>query len=151
MHKLHRRAAPVCLERHQRTFGNDWQKVSPEDKTKIWEALQVMQLDRCAYCESKITAPKQHIEHFRSRSRFPQETFDWLNIFGSCNDQDHCGKHKDNKQHVQSDLIKPDAEDPEKLLIFVADGTVAIRRNLSQKTTIGQRRQLEYLISMHLL
>ena len=58
MHKLHRGAAPVCLERHQRASGNDWEKVSSEDKTKIWEALQAMQLDRCAYCESKITAPK---------------------------------------------------------------------------------------------
>ena len=135
MHKLNRGEVPSCLDRHHRTSGNDWQKVSPEDKTKIWKALQAMQLTRCAYCESKITAPKQHIEHFRPRSRFLQETFAWSNIFGSCNAQEHCGKHKDNKQHVQSyqpaDLIKPDQEDPEKLLLFIIDGTVASRHNLA--------------------
>jgi hypothetical protein len=41
----------------------------------------------------------------------------------------------DNKQYVQSyqlaDLIKPDEEDPEKLLLFLSDGTVAIRLNLA--------------------
>jgi uncharacterized protein (TIGR02646 family) len=136
MHKLHRGEAPSCLKRHHRNSGNDWQEVSSEDKTEIWEALQAMQLDRCAYCESKITAPKQHIEHFRPRSRCPQKTFDWSNLFGSCNDQEHCGKHKDNKQHIPSykpaDLIKPDEEDPEKLLLFVVDGTVAIRHDLEE-------------------
>jgi uncharacterized protein (TIGR02646 family) len=135
MHKLHRGEAPSCLKQHHRNSGNDWKRVSPEDKTEIWEALQAMQLDRCAYCESKITAPKQHIEHFRPRSRFPQKTFDWSNLFGSCNDQEHCGKHKDNKSCVPSyqttDLIKPDEEEPEKLLLFLSDGTVAIRRNLA--------------------
>jgi uncharacterized protein (TIGR02646 family) len=135
MHKLHRGEAPSCLKRHHRNSGNDWQKVSSKDKTEIWEALQVMQLDRCAYCESKITASKQHIEHFRPRSHFSQETFAWSNIFGSCNAQEHCGKHKDNKQQAHSyqptDLIKPDEEDPEKLLLFVFDGTVAIRHNLA--------------------
>jgi uncharacterized protein (TIGR02646 family) len=67
MHKLHRGEAPSCLNRHHRTSANDWQKVSREDKIEIWEALQVMQIDRCTYCESKITAPKRHIEHFCPR------------------------------------------------------------------------------------
>jgi uncharacterized protein (TIGR02646 family) len=137
MHKLHRGEAPSCLKWHHRTSGNDWQKVSSEDRTEIWKALQVMQFDRCAYCESKITAPKQHIEHFFSRSHFSQETFAWSNLFGSCNDQEHCGKHKDNRQQVQSykptDLIKPDEEDPEKLLLFVVDGTLSIRHDLAPK------------------
>jgi uncharacterized protein (TIGR02646 family) len=131
MHKLDRGEAPSCLQRHHRTSDNDWQKVSREDKTEIWKALQAMQLDRCAYCESKITAPKQHIEHFCPRSLFPKKTFDWSNLFGSCNDQEHCGKHKDNKQHKPADLIKPDEEDPEKLFIFLSDGTIAIRLNLA--------------------
>jgi uncharacterized protein (TIGR02646 family) len=162
MHKLHRGEAPSCLKRHHCTPANDWQKVSPEDRTEIWEALQAMQLDRCAYCESKITAPKQHIEHFCPRSRYPQKTFDWPNLFGSCNDKEHCGKHKDNKQYVQSyqttALIKPDEEDPEKLLLFSSDGIIAIRHDLAPEdqhraaetirvfklnaaTLINQRRQ----------
>jgi uncharacterized protein (TIGR02646 family) len=131
MHKLHRGEAPSCLKRHHRNSGNDWHEVSSEDKTEIWAALQAMQLDRCAYCESKIIAPKQHIEHFCLRSLSPNKTFDWLNLFGSCNNQQHCGKHKDNQSFQPADLIKPDAEEPEKLFLFLSDGTVAIRHNLA--------------------
>jgi uncharacterized protein (TIGR02646 family) len=131
MHQLHRGEAPSCLKRHHRTSGNNWQKVSSEDKTEIWEALQAMQLDRCAYCESKITAPKRHIEHFYLRSHSPAKTFDWSNLFGSCTNQEHCGKHKDNQSFQSADLIKPDVEDPEKLFLFLSDGTVAIRHNLA--------------------
>jgi uncharacterized protein (TIGR02646 family) len=123
MHKLHRGTAPSCLNQHYRNSGNDWSKVSAADKTQIWKELQAMQDDLCAYCESKITPPKQHIEHFRLRSRFREKTFEWSNLFGSCNDKEHCGKHKDNQQHEPTDLIKPDEEDPEKLLVFVVDGT----------------------------
>jgi uncharacterized protein (TIGR02646 family) len=142
MHKLDRGEAPSCLNRHHRISGNNWQKVEPEDRTEIWSALQAMQLDRCAYCESKITAPKRHIEHFCLRSRSPKQTFDWLNLFGSCNSQEHCGKHKDNQSFQTADLIKPDVEDPEKLLLFLSDGTVAIRLNLS----LGDRHRAEETI-----
>jgi uncharacterized protein (TIGR02646 family) len=131
MHKLHRGTAPSCLKQHHRNSGNDWRKVSATDRTEIWEALQAMQLDHCAYCESKITDPKKHIEHFRLRSLFPKLTFDWSNLFGSCNNKEHCGKHKDNQQHKPDDLIKPDAEDPEKLLLFVVDGNVTFRSDLA--------------------
>jgi uncharacterized protein (TIGR02646 family) len=166
MHKLHRGQAPSCLKRHHRTSANDWQKVSPEDKAEIWEALQAMQLDRCAYCESKITALKRHIEHFCLRSRSRTKTFDWLNLFGSCNSQEHCGKHKDNQSFQSADLIKPDIENPEELLLFLADGTVAIRLklapgdrhraeetirvfNLNAASLINQRRQaVQWYISL---
>jgi uncharacterized protein (TIGR02646 family) len=82
MHKLHRGEAPSCLDRHKRTSGNDWNKVSREDKTEIWKALNAMQFDRCAYCESKIIDSKQHIEHFSPRGGFPKLTFTWSNILG---------------------------------------------------------------------
>ena len=135
MHKLHRGEAPSCLDRHNHTSGNDWKKVSREDKTEIWKALNAMQFDRCAYCESKIIDPKKHIEHFFPRGGFPKLTFTWSNIFGSCDNQDHCGKYKDNgphgKYYVPTDLIKPDEEESGELLLFVVDGTVAPRHNLS--------------------
>jgi uncharacterized protein (TIGR02646 family) len=133
MHQLHRGPAPSCLKQHHRNSGNDWQKVSPQDKAEIWVALQAMQLDRCAYCESKITAPKQHIEHFYLRSISPTKTFDWSNLFGSCNNQERCGKHKDKQSFQPADLIKPDVEDPEKLFVFLSDGTIAIRHDLAPK------------------
>lgn len=100
----------------------------PADKTEIWASLNLMQLNRCAYCECQIhTGPNSHhahVEHFRQRSRYPQGTFDWNNLFGSCNRSDSCGKHKDSQAYQPQVLIKADQENPEYFLRFLSDGQV---------------------------
>ena len=74
----------------------------------------------------------RHIEHFRQRSRYPQGTFDWHNLFGSCNRTGTCGDHKDKcGVYPHQDLIKPDIEDPEVFLVFTPNGSVRARANLS--------------------
>lgn len=128
MHKLQRPSPPHCLS--QLFHGkNHWDDVQSADKEEIWQKLDLMQQQRCAYCEGRIgTEPSKrnaHIEHFRQRSRYPQGTFQWENLFGSCDRQDSCGKHKD--QMLPYDyqvLIKMDEEDPEKFLEFLPDGSV---------------------------
>ncbi|NEX17772.1 MAG: TIGR02646 family protein [Halochromatium sp.] len=98
MHQLTRPSAPGCLRRYR--YGrNTWCDVSPDEKTEIWRSLDLMQDYRCAYCEASLKTksgqPEGHIEHFRQRKHHPQGTFDWQNLFGSCNRQESCGKHKD--------------------------------------------------------
>jgi len=94
-----------------------------------------MQGPRCGYCENEIPRNGKkrdgHIEHFEQRSRMPHKTFDWYNLFGSCNRSDSCGTFKDKQTYLPQDLIKPDIEDPERFLIFVSDGTVEARQGLS--------------------
>lgn len=97
-----------------------------------------MQQRRCAYCEIGIKTDTEdrnaHIEHFRQRSRHPQGTFEWGNLFGSCNKQESCGDHKDRlPPYNPSDLIKMDEENPDDFFIFVADGTIALRPDLTDR------------------
>lgn len=134
MHKLERGDAPKCLKKFKHG-RNNWGDVESEDKTQIWAALEAMQGQRCAYCEADIADGKKHIEHFRQRvrqrDRHPQGTFDWANLFGSCNRKDSCGKHKDNfGSYHHEDLIKPDEEDPERYFDFKLDGTIEPRPDL---------------------
>ena len=133
MHKLQRGSAPVCLSSYR--HGRDrWSHTRPtgQEKTDIWEALDAMQGHRCAYCEAEIRQPDCHIEHFQPRFRFPHLTFDWSNLFGSCNRPDSCGKHKDDcGANRPDDLIKPDLDDPEHFFLFVNDGTIVVRPNLN--------------------
>jgi uncharacterized protein (TIGR02646 family) len=130
MHKLHRGNAPECLDKYHHGLHN-W-RLTPEDITEIWQGLEAMQGKRCAYCEVDISNGKRHIEHFRQRSRDPAKTFDWRNLFGSCNRKTSCGKHKDGlPPYNPDDLIKPDEEDPEYFFLLVSDGTIAIRELLS--------------------
>jgi uncharacterized protein (TIGR02646 family) len=114
---------------------NQWKELSHADKKSIWECLNAMQSYRCAYCEtsllSKSGQQEAHIEHFRQRCRYLQGTFDWSNLFGSCNRQESCGKHKDRQTYDHSDLIKVDDEDPEHFFRFLADGLVLPADHLS--------------------
>ncbi|GHU08745.1 hypothetical protein AGMMS50225_07950 [Betaproteobacteria bacterium] len=143
MHKLERGDAPTCLRHYQ--HGRDgWSQVSPADKTAIWRELDDMQGARCAYCEADISNPdNKHIEHFQQRRRFPQGTFDWNNLFGSCSREDSCGKHKDRcGAYTPEDIVKPDVDDPEHFFVFVSDGTIAIRHGLNPQ---DQQRARETL------
>ncbi len=138
MHKLVRPIPPLCLSQYQ--YGRDnWSNVLPEHKSEIWLKLDEMQKHRCAYCEAAIQTEREnsnsHIEHFRQRkpSCFPQGTFLWSNLFGSCNRQDSCGKHKDHlPPYNHQDLIKMDVEDPEHFLEFLVDGNVVPAKGLNQ-------------------
>jgi uncharacterized protein (TIGR02646 family) len=136
MHQLNRPPAPRCLD-HYRHGQNNWRDVTHVEKAEIWAGLNTMQDNHCAYCESKIrTEPDSHhahIEHFRQRSWHPQGTFDWSNLFGSCNREDSCGKYKDNQTYKHRDLIKVDQENPDRYLRFLPDGQVVPAENLDSK------------------
>ncbi len=132
MHKLQRGIAPACLANYQ--HGRDtWGVFTLDDKTDIWNGLEAMQGPLCAYCEAAISNGKKHIEHFRQKGRDPTVTFLWSNLFGSCNREESCGKHKDNRCDVYPPavLIKPDVEDPEHYFIFAPNGSISPRKNLS--------------------
>lgn len=135
MHKLKRDPnAPVCLSRYRHGINN-WgmQSPTPEERVEIWGKLNAMQGDRCAYCEATICEGRRHIEHFRQRSNHSPGTFNWSNLFGSCNRQDTCGKHKDTcGPYHHSDLIKPDIDDPDDFFVFTPDGSVSPKANLSE-------------------
>lgn len=132
MHKLQRGPAPACLFHYQHGRDN-WGAMRRDDKVEIWQALETMQRQRCAYCEAAITEGNRHIEHFVQKGRDPRVTFQWDNLFGSCNREDSCGKYKDHcaGAYNPADLLKPDVDDPDHYFVFVADGTIQLRASLS--------------------
>lgn len=137
MRKLVRGEGPHCLTRYRHGL-HKWSLQSPtlEERDQLWESLQAMQDTRCAYCEADISKPGHaHIEHFRQRDRYPQGTFDWSNLFGSCCREDACGKFKDScGPYDHSVLLKPDVDDPDDYFIFVNDGTIVPRADLDDRS-----------------
>jgi len=135
MHKLNRsQVIPSCLSKYLHGRDN-WEKVTSADRSEIWQHLAQMQGNFCAYCERELKQDYKHIEHFRQKAShiYPQGTFQWGNLFGSCNTQNSCGKYKDKNAspYNYSDLIKPDIEDPEHFFLFVSGGTISIRTGLT--------------------
>lgn len=136
MHKLTRPIPPACLSQYQYCRDNWGNLIANGHIGEIWLKLDEMQQQRCAYCECAIKTYREnsnsHIEHFRQRRSYPQGTFLWGNVFGSCNRQDSCGKHKDDlPPYNHLDLIKMDVEDPETFLDFLADGNVVPAKGLN--------------------
>jgi len=124
--------APACLGGY--THGvHTWDDVSPAHKEEIRTQLEAMQGRRCAYCEGSIDNLGQHIEHFRRKKLHPALTFDWSNLFWSCNETDSCGHFKDSGAGTYnvSDLIDPCHHDPDAFYVFRSDGTISIRHGLS--------------------
>jgi uncharacterized protein (TIGR02646 family) len=95
--------------------------------------LERLQGRRCAYCEGPLETLGQHIEHFRRKRAFPHLTFDWTNLFWSCDQDGHCGCYKDRKcgPYDPNDLIDPSVNDPELYLRFSSDGRIRLVHGLS--------------------
>ncbi len=141
MHLLRRADAPACLANYRHGVDR-WDHTCPssDEREQIWVQLDAMQHERCAYCEKNLSRAC-HIEHFGQRRSYPQGTFAWDNLFGSCDRPDSCGRHKDNcGPYDHADLIKPDVEDPEHYLVFVATGAVQVRSDLNAATDARRRR-----------
>lgn len=134
MRKLDRSTcpAPPCLGGYHHGT-HTWGNVDPDDKAEIRTHLESMQDRRCAYCEGDIDSLGQHIEHFRRKSRYPAFTFEWDNLFWSCNQTDSCGHFKDHGAgpYIVDDLVNPCCDDPDAFFIFRADGTISIRDGIS--------------------
>lgn len=135
MHKLNRPGAPACLNRF-RARRHHWRDLNTHDKKEIRDQLAAMQGQRCGYCEVylQIDGREGHIEHFEQQRRSPTKTFDWTNLFGSCDEEGSCGKHKDRvaDTYAPADLIKPDVDDPDDYLHFLSDGRIVPRGDLNR-------------------
>lgn len=145
MQRLNRNACtvPGCLANYQHGV-HTWDNVNSQSKTEIRSQLELMQGHRCAYCEGPLDALGQHIEHFRRKRHFPQFTFDWNNLYWSCDQSDSCGHYKDRGagSYNVSELIDPCTDDPDQYFLFRSDGTISIRTGLSPA---DQRRADETL------
>lgn len=148
MRRLSRQDDPPAGLRHYRHGKDKWTPTCPtqEERTGIWQSLELMQGQRCAYCEGPIGPQNRHIEHFRQRDRHPQGTYDWNNLFGSCNRASTCGKSKDQCGIYPPEvLIKPDIEDPDVFLVFTPIGTVEPRADLSAQDNHRARETIRIL------
>lgn len=116
MHHFERGQSPVDLQAIARK-GINWSSFAGSHAHRIvGDALYERQHHYCAYCEVFLEQKTDgHTEHLARRSDFPQRTFDWYNLFFSCNHIDSCGRFKDNSriQFDVNDIIDPSRENPQ--------------------------------------
>ena len=101
----------------------------------------------CIYCEVKVD--DTHVEHYKTRSHFPQLTLEYDNLIVSCNDNNHCAKYKDNKYKISKDayvkFINPVLENPQDFLDYTAYGEICAKGNLNEIDIEKAEKTIEIL------
>jgi len=64
-----------------------------KNRTNLYNHMIKEQKNMCAYCERKLN--KYHLDHFYTRNLFADKTFDYDNLFISCDSEHHSAKYKD--------------------------------------------------------
>lgn len=153
MHKFERGPKPTVLSR---TKSCDWDSFSrTPEHGKLGDALYEAQDEYCAYCEAHLTdKSKGHIEHLLRRAEHPESTFDWDNLFFSCNSMHSCGKFKDmHRPKIVFDaanIIDPAKEDPADYFAFTMTGRI-IAKNGAGKSRANETIRVFNLNDTHLV
>ena len=117
--------------------SNAW---SDENINSIREDLALYILNEqsglCIYCEKVVKDyPKNcHIDHYKKRGYFPNETLNYDNLLISCNNENRCAKYKDKKikQEDYLKFINPILENPEDFLEYTFYGELKPKDSLNQ-------------------
>ena len=72
-------------------------------------------VERCIYCENDITTGDPNVEHFHPKSLYPNETFEWDNLFSACIE---CNRPKGDFDTNALPFIHPVNDDPEVFLSY---------------------------------
>ena len=115
MLKVDKSQEPEYLTQTKRQIKNPkssdaWQDPAIKSiRTQLREEMLNHQSGMCAYCEKTITLDKSHIDHFRMRDRFPEQTLAFSNLWVSCgsdkDQQKHCAHHKDVQKLTKDDFL----------------------------------------------
>lgn len=150
MRKLSRPLEPNCLQRLKSSSPTVW-NLSQSDKDVIWQSLNAMQSNFCAYCEGALIEKECHIEHLIPQNILKairgRSIYEWDNLFGSCDNSEHCGRYKDHivRDYDSKNLIKPDLDDSSKYLSFLESGSVVVQNNLNTSSEMKAKETIRIL------
>ncbi len=149
--------------------GQDWEDKKIKDKHSVIRIhiLKNEQNWRCAFCNKKYVneeetpgyyknlndKDKNHIDHFLKRELYPKLTFDYNNMFVSCNSDKHCARYKDNM--LKKIVDKEEAKRINQLLLKPTDnicdyitydlfGLVHEQQKLSEEKQERAAKTIEY-------
>lgn len=120
MMKLNRPDAPNFLAENADKWGQEWEEKQKQGIGFSWKSfegkrvnehllpiLRKMTQERCSFCDGFTgEQSRDTIEHFKPKSTYPKEAYQWRNLFLCC---DLCQSKKGEKFDVL--LLKPDDDD----------------------------------------
>ena len=137
MHGVSRSPEPDFLAR-LRAIPTQWDDLDAADQRRVRDALRTDFGQCCAYCENRCAVSgdqrtRESVDHFRPRSKFPNQSLDWLNLVYAC---ERCNGKKGNLWPEESDAVNQ--------RYFVVDGFVPVVAYVNPNTIAGQRPAQEF-------
>ena len=120
MRKFQRGPEPDFLTANSAAWTKAWQTAQADKRPfrwpihnhepvnrKILPPLKAQTQDHCSFCDNYPVSPPSvdTIEHFRPKSKYPEEAFSWLNLYYCCT---YCQQRRDDFDEA---ALRPDAED----------------------------------------
>ncbi|HLH55679.1 MAG TPA: retron system putative HNH endonuclease [Verrucomicrobiae bacterium] len=161
MRKFQRLASPSFLSEKWEQWGRDWEdrrSTNPRAtfhwhgidgepvNQKLLPTLKAQVQGHCSFCDHFPVCPPSTdtIEHFRPKTRFPREAFQWENLFYCCN---HCQKKG---ERYDDALLRPDGSDYVFDRFFIYDFTTGRIEPNPLASPVDQNRAL-ITIDLYLL
>jgi uncharacterized protein (TIGR02646 family) len=93
----------------------------------------------CAYCQKEIDDNSQNsnIDHFKTRSLFPELTLEYSNLLVSCNTDERCSNFKDNNiksRDEYENVVNPAFENPNDFFDYLPTGEIIAKNEKGQFT-----------------
>ncbi|MDP8207950.1 MAG: retron system putative HNH endonuclease [Candidatus Electryonea clarkiae] len=114
----------------QRNRGANWNDLSNADnriiKSNLAESLHIEQGKICCYCEQRISGNNSHIEHFKPKSTFPSDSFNYANLLASCegNPKNKSCGHKKHSEY-SNEMVSPLDSKCESRFIYTEHGMMS--------------------------
>lgn len=136
MRRIAKDAEPSDLSKSKVTYHNDWSSVPGELKKRWGEQLVEEQRGLDAYTEEILLEGLRHIDHYRKRELYPQETFAWANLL-LANHGHHFGADaKDSRIRGRGDydlLVDPVIDEAQSYFRYNTRGEILPSDELSDK------------------
>jgi uncharacterized protein (TIGR02646 family) len=150
MVRLRRGPPPRLLQEQGAEWTERWRTMREKRRAGDWapgpakkvlsDELRKLAFGKCAFCESLLdVASYLEIEHYVAKALHPEHAFNWNNLFPICS---RCNSAKGSADHAGT-LIKPDDEDPERMLWLHPDtGKLEPRSDLEPVDRLRVERTL---------
>lgn len=137
MIKIIKTAEPSILQTHKASWTSDLMNYITSNakipdvvknrynQPEIKSALESETHNKCMYCESKISdVTYAHIEHYKPKSKYPQETFEWNNLGLAC---PICNTNKNDIFDETCPIVNPYKDNPNDH--FISLGTMICHKD----------------------
>ena len=111
----------------------EWKDISPIREQIRLHILKIEQNYQCAYTGISLKGNNDdsHIDHYKKQNMFPEERFNYNNMFVSTNNEKFGAKYKD-KHITEAEynlLINPVLEDPNEYFEYYSSGEIYSKNN----------------------